>query len=142
MNTTFAKALLPLVVLIVGAGCAPTTTIIQPVQPAPIAVAPTPAPVIPAEDPYEGWGTIMPGGVISLRIPPGCMGDPGAGSTYIVCPTPTDDTPTPGMRVSSDGIQVNIRRWEDLEWEHWDKVVASLKVLAPLDRDIQINIQK
>lgn len=46
------------------------------------------------------------------------------------------------MRISSDGMQVNISRWEDLEWDQWDKVIASLRVLAPLDRAVQINIQK
>ena len=138
-----------LVLLIgLGAGCAPA-----PIAQAPAVVAPQPAPApaptpaaepqpVPSVDPYEGWGTIEPGGVVSLRIPPGCHGDPGAGNIYVVCPTPGNDTPTPDMHVSSDGMQVNIRRWEDMAWEHWDKVVASLRVLAPLGRDVQINIQK
>lgn len=126
-----------------GAGCAPA-----PIAPVPADVTPQPAAIPPAPeaappvDPYEGWGTIQPGGVVSLRIPPGCHGDPGAGNIYVICPTPGNDTPTPDMHVSSDGMQVNIRRWEDMEWEHWDKVVASLRVLAPLDREVQINIQK
>lgn len=120
-----------------GAGCVSAPVSGQ------LPVAPAPEPeTAPPVDPYEGWGTIQPGGVVSLRIPPGCHGDPGAGNIYVVCPTPGNDTPTPDMHVSSDGMQVNIRRWEDMDWEHWDKVVASLRVLAPLDREVQINIQK
>ena len=46
------------------------------------------------------------------------------------------------MQVSSDGQQVNIRHWEDLAWDQWDKVVASLKVITPLTHEIQINIEK
>ena len=135
---------IPLILLLgLGAGCVPAS--VEPVrfssspEPAP-AVAPQPAPE--PEDPYAGWGTIQPGGVISMRIPPGCKGDPGAGNIYVVCPTPGNDTPTPDMHVSSDGLQVNIRRWEGMEWEHWDKVIASIRVLAPLDRDVQINIDR
>lgn len=112
-------------------------------QPAPrSSVAPVPASAPQSADPYAGWNEIEPGGVVSLRIPPGCKGDPGAGNIYVVCPTPGNDTPTPDMHISSDGIQVNIKRWEDQAWPEWNKVIASLKVLEPLDRDIQINIQK
>lgn len=123
-----------------GVGCAPLAT--APANTAatnqPVVVAPQPA----STDPYEGWGTLEPGGVLSLRIPPGCHGDPGAGNIYVVCPTPGNDTPIPDMHISSDGQQVNIRRWEGLEWDQWDKVIASIKILAPLGRDVQINIQK
>ena len=139
-----ARTFFALVLLIgLGAGCtpAPIAPVPADVTPQPAAPAPTPETAPPA-DPYEGWGTIQPGGVVSLRIPPGCHGDPGAGNVYVVCPTPGNDTPTPDMHVSSDGMQVNIRRWEDMDWEYWDKVVASLRVLAPLDREVQINIQK
>lgn len=113
-----------------GAGC-----VAVPVEPS----GEEPAPV--AVDPYEGWNTIEPGGVISLRIPPNCKGDPAAGNLYIVCPTLENENPPPDMHLSSDGIQVNIRRWEDQSWDQWDKVIASLKVIQGLDRDIQINIQ-
>lgn len=116
-----------------GAGCASQT--------APLPEPQHPPPPTETTDPYEGWGTLTPGGVVSLRIPSGCNSDPGAGSIYIVCPTPGNDMPTPDMHISSDGTQVNIRRWEDQEWEHWDNVIQSLEVLVPLSHDIQINIQ-
>jgi hypothetical protein len=128
------------VLLLLGAGCAAAAPVTPSEQTnsAPVVQVPAVTPV----DPYEGWGTIMPGGVVSLRIPPGCYGDPGAGNIYVVCPTPGNDTPTPDMHLSSDGIQVNISRWENQDWDQWDKVVASLRVLVPLDRKIQINIEK
>ena len=93
-------------------------------------------------DPYEGWSTVTPGGVVSLRIPPGCIGDPGAGNLYIACQEPGDDTPTSRMHISSDGIQVNIRRGEDTAWDQWDTVIQSLEIVTPLNRDIQVNIQR
>lgn len=137
--------LLPLLALLaIGAGCNPRAS--APVaRPVPVAPAPQqvpPQPVAQLADSYVGWGTIEPGGIVSLRIPPGCNADPGAGNIYVVCPTPGNDTPTPDMHISSDGIQVNIKRWEDMDWEHWDEVIASLRVLAPLGREVQINIQK
>jgi hypothetical protein len=132
-----------------AAAPAPEPPVTPPPAPAPApapaptpAPEPTPAPPAAAADPYEGWGTLTPGGVVSLRIPPGCHGDPGAGNIYVVCPTPGNDSPTPDMHISSDGIQVNIRRWEDQAWEHWDEVIASMRVLTPLSHDIQINVQK
>lgn len=123
--------LLPLALLLIGGGCVPVTTP-EPVEQAPVAVA----------DPYEGWHEIQPGGVVSMRIPPNCQADPGAGNLYVVCPENEGDTPTPDMHISSDGIQVNIRRWENMEWDQWDKVIASLRVMPDLDRDVQISIQK
>ena len=121
-----------------------TTPPPAPPEPAPAPAptpAPTPAPPSASADPYEGWGTLTPGGVITLRIPPGCHGDPGAGNIYVVCPTPGNDTPTPDMHISSDGIQVNIRRWEDQAWDQWDMVINSIRVLTPMSHDIQINVQ-
>lgn len=84
----------------------------------------------------------MPGGAVSLRIPPGCQAEGAAGSTYVTCPTPGNPTPTPDLVASSDGLTVDIKRWEDQSWEHWDKVIASLRVLTPLDREVKITIQK
>jgi hypothetical protein len=127
--------ILPLALLFIGAGCMPVVAPESPEAQVPV----VPAPVA---DAYEGWGTVTPGGVVTLRIPPGCTTDSGAGSTYIVCPTPGNDTPTPDMRISSDGQLVHIQRWENQKWEQWDKVIASLKVLAPLDREVTIQIQK
>jgi hypothetical protein len=126
--------------LLLGAGCAASAPVVPSAQTNPAPVVQVPA--VTTADPYEGWGTLMPGGVVSLRIPPGCHGDPGAGNIYVVCPTPGNDTPTPDMHLSSDGIQVNISRWEGQDWDQWDKVVASLKVLVPLTHKIQINIEE
>ncbi len=86
--------------------------------------------------------TILIGGVVSVEIPSTCFTEPAAGSTYITCPTAENETPTPEMVISSDGIQVNVRRWEGLESPIWDEVVASLRVLTPLDRAIQINVDQ
>ena len=97
------------------------------------------APATPSEgDAYEGWGTIQPGGVISLRIPPGCTGDPGAGSIFVIC----EGGDIPEFVASSDGMQVNIRRWEDMEVKEWDKILASMRLLTPLNRAVQINIDE
>lgn len=90
----------------------------------------------------KDWKTVTIGGVVTFQIPPNCKADPGAGSTYITCPTPDNETPTPEFVFSSDGIQVNMRRWEDMESPYWNDVVASLRVIAPLNRAIQINIAK
>lgn len=99
----------------------------------------------PSSDTYEGWGEIRPGSVVSLRIPPGCHGDPGAGNIYVVCPTADDPEPDPVMHTSSDGITVNIGRWEGTDgpvaWDEYDKAVASLRVLRPMDRDIEIHVE-
>ena len=148
-----AAILLSAALLTLGAGCDALMGQQQPapVAPTPVAQQPASAPtpdqpdaMVPATstDPYDGWGTITPGGVVSLRIPPGCTSDAAAGSIYVACPTPGNDTPPPDMQVSSDGIQVNIKRWEKQDWDQWDKVVDSLKVMEPLDHDIQINVQK
>lgn len=115
--------------LFLGTGCVTTSS---------QTVAETDQPV--GVDPYEGWKTISPGNVISLRIPANCHGDPGAGTMYIVCPETEGNQPTPDMVISSDGQTVNIRRWENQEWNEWDKVIASLHVLSPLDRNVSINI--
>ena len=94
------------------------------------------------QEEYKNWKTISIGGIITLQIPSNCSGNGAAGSTYIICPTPDNETPTPEMSVSSDGIQVNIRRWEGLESKYWDSIVSSLKVITPLMNAIQINIDK
>lgn len=131
---------LPLTLLLIGAGCVPMTSS-KVAAPMPAAVAPAPQPEPSAVDPYEGWGEIQPGGVVSLRIPPNCKVDPGAGSTYVTCQREWED-PLPEFVVSSDGVQVNIRRWEGLEVAHWDEIIASLRVLTPLRSEVQITIEK
>ena len=95
-------------------------------------------------DPYAGWQTIIPGGVVSLRIPPDCVIEGAAGSTYVQCVTINASDPINVLVASSDGMTVNIRRWEGLEWEHWEEVIASLKVVQPVqpDEGITIYIEK
>lgn len=129
----FVVLLLSLVAVVTGYSLLPDGALDRPLQEAPEAV--------PVADPYEGWGEIRPGGVISLRIPPGCKGDPGAGSTYVYCGD-LEDQPLPEFVVSSDGIQVNVRRYEDLEVREWDKILSSMKLLMPLNRAVQINIDE
>ena len=91
---------------------------------------------------YKDWQTVNVGGVVSFQIPPNCHAEPGAGSTYVTCPTAGNETPTPEFVFSSDGIQVNMKRWEDMESPYWKDVLASMKVIQPLNRKIQINIDK
>ena len=118
-------------VVLIGAGCVasyPTTSDTESTD-------------TESSDPYAGWHEIQAGGVVSFMIPPGCQGDPGAGSNYIVCPTDDNPTPTPEMVISSDGIVVHVRRWEGMESPYWNQVVASMRVLTPVTRDITINIE-
>lgn len=88
------------------------------------------------------WKTITIGGVATFEVPETCITDPGAGTTYLACPTDENPTPTPEMTFSSDGVTVNVRRWEGLESPYWDHVIASMTVLQPMTRDITINIDK
>lgn len=90
----------------------------------------------------QDWKEIIIGGVVSFKIPPHCKADPGAGTTYVVCPEQPDDTPPPEFTFSSDGIQVNMKRWEDLNSPYWNDVIASMRVITPLTHAIQINIAK
>ena len=91
---------------------------------------------------HADWKTITIGGVVSFQIPPQCNTDAGAGSTYVTCPTANNPTPTPEFVFSSDGIQVNMRRHENLASPYWNDVLASMKVIQPLTHKIQINIDK
>jgi hypothetical protein len=91
---------------------------------------------------YKDWKTIRVGEIVSFLIPPNCSGDPGAGSVYINCPTAGDNSPTPEFVFSSDGIQVNVRRWENKQSPYWNDMLASMKIIQPLNRTIQINIDK
>lgn len=100
----------------------------------------SPAPE-PNEDMYSGWATVEPGGVLRARIPPGCEISPAAGTMYVVCTTDGTRDEMPSMAFSSDGVTVNVHRWEDLEWEYYDAVVASIEVITPVDHDITINIR-
>jgi hypothetical protein len=109
--------------------------------PCPNTATPQPDPT-PSQQDNKNWKTITIGGVLSVQIPPHCNASAGAGSTHITCPTPDNETPIPEFYFSSDGTQVNMRRWEGLSSEYWDATVASLKILTPLNRAIQINIDK
>ncbi len=142
------KFLLMLVLVMgVGAGCATTKDAgLETAVPTPTPVAPAAAtPVVtapPVVDAYAGWKTITPGGVISLKIPAHCHDSGAAGSTYVICPTPENEQPTPDMWISTDGSTVTIRRWENLDWEYRDKVIESLRVLVPLTHTVTVTINK
>jgi hypothetical protein len=101
-----------------------------------------PAESKPAPTTNTDWKTITIGGVATFSIPPHCTADPGAGTTYITCPTLDNETPTPEFTFSSDGIQVNMKRWEGLSSPYWNDVIASMRIITPLTHAIQINIEK
>lgn len=90
----------------------------------------------------ESWQTVTIGGIVSFEIPSTCTLDPGAGNAYLICPTAENPQPTPEMNFSSDGITVNVHRWEGLETPYWDHIVASMKVVQPMTHDITINVEK
>ena len=90
----------------------------------------------------QDWKEIIIGGVVSFKIPPHCRTGGGAGSTYVVCPDKPEDTPPPEFAFSSDGIQVNMKRWEGLSSPYWSDVLATMKVIQPLTHKIQINIDQ
>ena len=81
-------------------------------------------------------------GMLTLQIPSGCRSDFSGGSTFIVCPSYDNPTPPPDMSISTNDGVINIRRWEDLVWESWDDVIASIRIITPLTQEIQITIQK
>ncbi len=126
------KRILALAALLVltGAGCVMQN---NPAQPA-------------TADKYKDWKTIQVGGIVSFQIPPNCITDAGAGSTYVSCPTAgsntNDQSPNAEFVFSSDGIQVNMRRWQGKQSIYWNDVLASMKVIQPLTHKIQINIDK
>ncbi len=88
------------------------------------------------------WQTVTIGSIVSFEIPKACQLDAGAGNAYLICPTAENDQPTPEMNFSSDGITVNVHRWEKIESPYWDHIVASMKVIQPLTHDITINVEK
>ncbi len=104
--------------------------------------APCPDETKPSPTTNIDWKTITIGGVVNFSIPSHCTADPGAGTTYITCPTKDNETPTPEFTFSSDSIQVNMRHWEGLSSPYWNDVVASMRVITPLTHAIQINIEK
>ena len=110
--------------------------------PAPAIEPTSPAAPSPSTDLYQNWTTISPGGVVDLKIPPGCKTEGAAGSNYISCPTKDTPAPLPVMVISSDGMQVNIRRYQNHSWEYWDRVISTLLIKTPLNRAIQISIEK
>ena len=93
-------------------------------------------------DGVSEWQTVTIGGVVSFEIPKACKLDPGAGNAYLICPTAENDQPTPEMNFSSDGVTVNVHRWEGLESPYWDHIIASMKIIQPMSRDITINVEK
>lgn len=97
------------------------------------------APSVPV-DPYVGWSEIILGNVISLHIPPTCR--TAVDSTLMFCDEPGNETPLPVMAISSNGGKVSLRRWENLVWSQWDAVIGSLKIKSPLDRSVEIIIDK
>lgn len=101
---------------------------------------PCPLAIVPPKN--SGSKTVTVGGVVTFQIPSTCNASPAAGSIYITCPTPDNETPIPEFVFSSDGTQINMKRWEGLNSPYWDDVVASLRILTPLNRAIQINIDK
>lgn len=86
------------------------------------------------------WKTITIGGIVDFQIPAHCNADPGAGTTYITCPEKPGDTPTPEFVFSSDGIQVNMKRWENQSSPYWDETVKSMRIKTPLTHAIDIHI--
>lgn len=88
------------------------------------------------------WQTVTIGNIVTFEIPSTCQLDSGAGNAYLICPTSENTQPIPGMNFSSDGITVNVHRWEGLETPYWDHIVASMKVVQPMTHNITINVEK
>jgi len=88
------------------------------------------------------WQTVTIGNVATFEIPSTCRLDSGAGNAHLICPTAENSQPIPEMNFSSDGITVNVHRWEGLETPYWDHIVGSMKVVQPMDHDITINVEK
>ena len=88
------------------------------------------------------WQTVDISGVITVEIPSMCTIDPGAGNHYVVCATAENPTPTPEMNLSSDGMTMNIKRWENLDSPYWDHVIGSIHVVQPMTHNVTITIQK
>lgn len=87
------------------------------------------------------WRTFTESGV-EFKLPPGYKMDAGAGNRYVVRDDPNNPSPTPDMHISTDGLQVNFRRWEGNAWQYWDEVIASIRIKTPLTHQLQINIDK
>lgn len=93
-------------------------------------------------DGVSAWQTVTIGGVVTFEIPKTCKLDSGAGSSYLYCPTAENDQPLAEMVFSTDGSTVNVRRYENLETPYWDHIIASMKIVQPMTRDITINVEK
>lgn len=92
---------------------------------------------------YKDWNRVVIEEMIALHIPPTCIADTGRETSIIVCPTQENPTPTPAMYITfHGGGEIEIFRWEDMEWEGWDDVVASIQILTPLTQKLQLTIQK
>ncbi|GEM_PF-5812073 len=104
--------------------------------------APTPQPPLVVEkDPYDGWLTVSAGEIISLRLPPNCATDSGAGSMYVACGD-TDQTRVHTMTMSSDGQILHIRRGAYKNWPAWDAVMGSMRIKSPLNRSVTISLDE
>lgn len=86
--------------------------------------------------------TIVVGDMISLEIPVHCLDNERSGTTYVACPTPENETPLPEFTIHIEGTQVTMRRWEGLYSPIWDAAVASLRIVAPLQLGVQIDIDQ
>ncbi len=102
-----------------------------------------PTPIVDTTDDINAsqWQTQEVSGV-EFKIPPGYKMDAGAGQRYIVKEDANNPSPTPDMHISSDGQQVNFRRWEGNNWQYWDQVIASIRIKTPMSHSLQINIDK
>lgn len=110
---------------------------VQSIVPPAVTEPPTTPPA--TTDPYAGWQTVEESGV-EFKLPPGYRMDAGAGNRYVVKIDANNPSPTPDMHISTDGQQLNFRRWENHAWQYWDQVIASIRVKTPMRHPLQINI--
>ncbi len=88
------------------------------------------------------WQTVTIGGIVSFEIPSTCRLGTDAKWMSLICPTTENDQPTPEMSFVLEGNAVSVYRYENLETPYWDHVIASMKIVQPMTRDITINVQK
>lgn len=99
------------------------------------------APIITQPTIPSTWQPFEEAGV-AFKLPPGYRMDAGAGQRYVVKIDAQNPSPTPDMHISTDGEQINFRRWEGSAWQYWDQVIASIRVTTPMIHPLQINIDK
>ena len=95
-------------------------------------------PTLAQKDPFE---QIIVGGALSLDIPPHCEVEGAAGSTYISCAPEGTEQSQVDMIISTDGTVFHVRRGEGYLSPYWDDMVASIRVLTPQSREIQLTIE-